>query len=218
MARLMRELGLAGRYRRRRHRTTIPDLGASSRPDLIGRDFTPDADGLDARWCGDITYIAAEEGWLYLATVIDVASRRVVGWATADHLFTDLVAEALRQAWTRRRPTGSVIFHSDKGCQYTSADYSALASRLGVRLSVGRTGQCWDKALAESFFATLKTVSYVVSETLVRHGRSEWAGSSRTDCGRSSGRCCRRRWCVRRAVGRRTPLMRRCLRPSSMYW
>lgn len=156
VARLMRELGLAGRYRRRRQRTTIPDPGAGTRPDLIGRDFTPDAAGLDARWCGDITYIATEEGWLYLATVIDIASRRVVGWATANHLRTDLVADALRQAWARRRPTRSVIFHSDKGCQYTSADYTALAERLGVRLSVGRTGQCWDNALAESFFATLK--------------------------------------------------------------
>ncbi len=103
-ARLMRELGLAGRYRRRRQRTTIPAPGADTRPHLIGRDFTPDAAGLDTRWCGDITYIATEEGWLYLATVIDIASRRVVGRATADHLRTDLVAEALRRAWARRRP------------------------------------------------------------------------------------------------------------------
>ncbi|MBB3730346.1 IS3 family transposase [Nonomuraea dietziae] len=156
VARLMRVLGLAGRYQGRRQQTTIPDPSAGARPDLIVRDFAPDAAGLDTRWCGDITYIATGEGWLYLATVIDIASRRVVGWATADHLRTDLVAEALRQACARRRPTGSVIFHSDRGCQYTSAAYSTLAGRLGVRLSVGRTGQCWDNALAESFFATLK--------------------------------------------------------------
>ncbi|WP_435874925.1 IS3 family transposase [Nonomuraea wenchangensis] len=156
VARLMRALGLAGRYRRRRRQTTIPDPSADTRPDLIVRDFTPYAAAVDTRWCGDITYIPTEEGWLYLATVIDIASRRVVGWATADHLRTDLVAEALRQACARRRPTKPVIFHSDRGCQYTSAAYAALAERLGVRLSVGRTGQCWDNALAESFFATIK--------------------------------------------------------------
>ncbi|MET8986961.1 IS3 family transposase [Nonomuraea wenchangensis] len=156
VARLMRALGLAGRYRRRRQVTTIPDPHASARPDLIERDFTPDAAAVDTRWCGDITYVPTEEGWLYLATVIDIASRRVVGWATADHLRTGLVAEALQQACARRRPTGPVIFHSDRGCQYTSAGYARLAGRLGVRLSVGRTGQCWDNAPAESFFATLK--------------------------------------------------------------
>ncbi|MEW9551172.1 IS3 family transposase [Nonomuraea sp. NPDC050783] len=90
VARLMRALGLAGRYRRRRRQATVVDPNAGSRPDLIGRDFTPDAAAVDTRWCGDITYIPAEEGRLYLATVIDIASRRVVGWATADHLRTDL--------------------------------------------------------------------------------------------------------------------------------
>ncbi|WEH37242.1 IS3 family transposase [Streptomyces sp. AM 4-1-1] len=111
---------------------------------------------LDARWCGHITYIPTEKGWLYLATVIDIASRRVVGWATADHLRTDLVADALTAAWRQRRPTRPVIFHSDRGCQYTSQQFSARAAEFGVRLSVGRTGQCWDNALAESFFSTIK--------------------------------------------------------------
>ncbi|GAB3157593.1 IS3 family transposase [Microbispora hainanensis] len=156
VARLMRALGLQGRYRRRRQATTIPDPAAAKRPDLISRDFQPEPDALDTRWCGDITYIATDEGWLYLATVIDIASRRVVGWATADHLRTELVADALQQAWRNRRPTTSVIFHSDRGCQYTSTAYTRLAERLGVRLSVGRRGQCWDNALAESFFATIK--------------------------------------------------------------
>ncbi|MFB9681984.1 IS3 family transposase [Streptosporangium vulgare] len=156
VARLMRTLGLAGRYRRRRRQTAISDPYASLRPDLIERDFMPDAAAIDTRWCGDITYVPTEEGRLYLATVIDIASRRVVGWATAGHLRTDLVAEALQQACARRRPSGPVIFHSDRGCQYTSAAYAQLAMRPGVRLSVGRTGQCWDNALAESFFATLK--------------------------------------------------------------
>ncbi|MFF4229691.1 IS3 family transposase [Streptomyces sp. NPDC001820] len=89
VARLMRAAGLAGRQRRRRHPTTVPDPRAATRPDLIVRDFRPDPTGLDARWCGDITYIPTGEGWLYLATVIDIASRRVIGWATADHMRTD---------------------------------------------------------------------------------------------------------------------------------
>jgi putative transposase len=144
------------RHRRRRHLTTIPDPRAATRPDLIVRDFQPDPAGLDARWCGDITYVPTEEGWLYLATVIDIASRRVVGWATADHLRTDLVADALMAACRQRRPSRPVIFHSDRGCQYTSEQFAVLADRFGVRLSVGRTGQCWDNALAESFFATIK--------------------------------------------------------------
>lgn len=156
VARLMRQAGLQGRHRRRTHRTTIPDPNAVTRPDLVLRDFQPDPAALDARWCGDITYIATEEGWLYLATVIDIASRRVVGWATADHLRTELVADALQAACRTRRPDGPVIFHSDRGCQYTSREFAELAAEFGVRLSVGRTGQCWDNALAESFFATLK--------------------------------------------------------------
>ncbi|MFI2261749.1 IS3 family transposase [Streptomyces tubercidicus] len=156
VARLMRNAGLQGRHRRRRQLTTIPDPRATSRPDLVVRDFAPDPDGVDTRWCGDITYVATEEGWLYLATVIDIASRRVVGWSTADHLRTELVADALTSACRQRRPTRPVIFHSDRGCQYTSQQFATLATEFGVRLSVGRTGQCWDNALAESFFATIK--------------------------------------------------------------
>ncbi|WP_441247944.1 IS3 family transposase [Kitasatospora sp. McL0602] len=156
IARLMRVAGLKGRCPKRRQVTTVADPGAPSRPDLVRRDFTPNSDATDRRWCGDITYIATGEGWLYLATVIDIASRRVVGWATADHLRTDLVADALRQACHRRRPAPGVVFHSDRGCQYTSRQFADLASEFGIRLSVGRTGQCWDNALAESFFATLK--------------------------------------------------------------
>ncbi|MFE7278770.1 IS3 family transposase [Streptomyces sp. NPDC057623] len=156
IARLMRTAGLEGRHRRRRHLTTIPDPRAATRPDLILRQFDPDPTGVDTRWCGDITYVPTEEGWLYLATVIDIASRRVIGWATADHLRTDLVADALIAACRQRRPTRPVIFHSDRGCQYTSQQFASLATKFGVRLSVGRTGQCWDNALAESFFATIK--------------------------------------------------------------
>lgn len=178
IARLMRAAGLAGRHRRRRHRITIPDPHAATRPDLILRDFRPDPTATDARWCGDITYIPTDEGWLYLATVIDIASRRVVGWATADHLRTELVAEALRSACHRRRPAGSVIFHSDRGCQYTSREFALLAAELDNRLSVGRTGQCWDNALAESFFATLKNELFgdrpCPSRSIARTAVFEW--------------------------------------------
>ncbi|MER6143083.1 DDE-type integrase/transposase/recombinase [Streptomyces sparsogenes] len=93
-----------------------------------------------------------DQDWLYLATVIDIASRRVVGWATADHLRTELVANALRAACHQRRPAGPVVFHSDRDCQCTSHEFALLAHELGIRLSVGRTGQCWDNALAKSFF------------------------------------------------------------------
>ena len=102
------------------------------------------------------TYLPTWEGWLYLATVIDIASRRVVGFALAEHLRTELVADALTNAVAARDPEPGVVFHSDKGCQYVSGDYATLAEELTITLSVGRTGQCWDNALAESFFASLK--------------------------------------------------------------
>jgi transposase InsO family protein len=160
VVRLMQAADRHGRVPRRWKKTTIPDPDASTRPDLVGRDFgiDPDQPGqLDRRWCGDITYIHTWQGWLYLATVIDLASRRVVGWAAADHLRTDLVADALTDATNRRRPAPGVVFHSDRGCQYTSSQFANLARDLGVTLSVGRKGQCWDNAVAESFFATVKT-------------------------------------------------------------
>jgi transposase InsO family protein len=156
VARLMRAQGLRGRAARRWKKTTIPDPAAAARADRIRRDFTADASKLNTRWCGDITYIATWEGWLYLATVIDIASRRVVGYALADHMRTELIADALSNAVAARDPEPGVIFHSDRGCQYTSAAYAALAEENQVTLSVGRTGQCWDNALAESFFSSLK--------------------------------------------------------------
>lgn len=157
IARLMRQARRAGRAPKRWRTTTVADPAAPARPDLITRDFTCHPEDINTRWCGDITYIPTGEGWLYLATVIDIASRRVVGWATADHLRTDLIDTALRTALTQRRPAPGVIFHSDRGCQYTSAQFARTAADAGVRLSVGRTGQCWDNAVAESFFATIKT-------------------------------------------------------------
>lgn len=156
VARLMRVAGLTGRTPKRWKKTTVPDPHAATRADLVGRDFTAHASAINTRWCGDITYVPTWQGWLYLATVIDIASRRVVGFATAEHLRTSLVTDALTNALAARNPDPGLIFHSDRGCQYTSASFAAFAGHSGVRLSVGRTGQCWDNALAESFFASLK--------------------------------------------------------------
>jgi len=157
IARRMRAAGIRGKSPRRWQVTTVADPSAAARPDLIGRDFTVDPARVDTRWCGDITYISTWEGWLYLATVIDLASRRVVGWAVADNLKTDLVDAALTNALTRRRPPSGLVFHADRGWQYTSAQHARLAAAQGVRLSTSRRGQCWDNAVAESFFATIKT-------------------------------------------------------------
>lgn len=156
VARLMRAAGIRGKAPKRWRKTTIPDPAASARADRIRRDFSADASKVNSRWCGDITYIGTWEGWLYLATVIDIASRRVVGYALADHLRTELVSDALSNAVAARNPGPGVIFHADRGCQYTSAAFGALASDCAVTLSHGRTGQCWDNALSESFFASLK--------------------------------------------------------------
>jgi transposase InsO family protein len=156
VARIMRASGLQGKAAKRWKKTTIADPAAAARADKIRRDFTADASKLNTRWCGDITYLATWEGWLYLATVIDIASRRVVGFALADHLRTELIADALTNAVAARDPAPGVIFHSDRGCQYTSAQFAALAGDCQVDLSVGRTGQCWDNALSESFFASIK--------------------------------------------------------------
>lgn len=156
VARLMRAAGIRGKAPKRWRKTTIPDPAASARADRIRRDFSADASKVNSRWCGDITYIGTWEGWLYLATVIGIASRRVVGYALADHLRTELVSDALSNAVAARNPGPGVIFHADRGCQYTSAAFGALASDCAVTLSHGRTGQCWDNALSESFFASLK--------------------------------------------------------------
>jgi putative transposase len=155
VARLMRTAGLEGRCKKRWRTTTIADPAAEQARDLIQRDFSP-CPGTNRRYAGDITYISTWQGWAYLATVIDLASRRVVGWALADHMRTELVEDALSMAFTTRRPAPGVIFHSDRGCQYTSRGFAALARANGVVLSVSRKGECWDNAVAESFFATIK--------------------------------------------------------------
>jgi len=157
IARLMALRGLAGRARRRTKRTTIADPAAKGQTtDLLRRNFAPKAHRVDTLWCGDISYVRTWEGWAYVATVIDLSSRRVVGLAMADHLRASLAAEALAMAVTQRRPAPGLIFHSDRGCQYTSSEFRGLLGRHGLVQSLSRPGQCWDNAVAESFFATLK--------------------------------------------------------------
>jgi transposase InsO family protein len=141
VAKLMRTAGLRGRTPKRWRKTTVPDPAATVPLDLIRRDFAVDAAQINTRWCGDITYINTWQGWLYLATVLDLRSRRVVGYAMADHLRTDLIADALNNAVAGRNPDPGVVFHSDRGCQYTSRQYAILAKDCAVTLSVGRTGQ-----------------------------------------------------------------------------
>ena len=153
VARLMKAAGLHGVSRRKWIRTTVRSAEASAAPDLVDRDFT--APGPDRLWVADITYIATWSGFLYLSVVLDAWSRRVVGWAMATHLRTELVLDALNMAIWRRRPK-EVVHHSDHGTQYTSIAFGKRCRELGVRPSMGSVGDCYDNALAESFFATLE--------------------------------------------------------------
>jgi putative transposase len=154
--RLMADNGIYARDgRRKKVRTTIPDVTAPPLPDLVGRDFSVGAPG--ERTCGDITYIGTEEGWLYLAGVVDLGSRRVVGFAMADHMRSELVEDALEMAAAARGgDVKKMVFHHDRGAQYMGREFRALCARLGVAQSVGRIGSSQDNAVAESFWATLK--------------------------------------------------------------
>ena len=160
VARLMRQAGLVGRPPRRFRRTTVADPKVQVE-DLVQRNFTATAP--DQKWFGDITYIRTWEGWLYLAVILDAYSRKVVGWAMADHLRTELATAALTMALTTRQPPSGLIQHTDRGVQYTSTAYGELLAAHQVRQSVGRPATCWDNSVAESFFATLKT------ELIYRH-------------------------------------------------
>ena len=162
VARLMRQGQLVGIQRRRRTpRTTLADPRATPAPDRLERDFTATAP--NQRWVSDITYVATDKGWLYLAVVLDLFSRKVVGWATADHLRAELVLDALDLALhTRcpRLPTGAPtggVFHSDHGTQYTATAFRQRLEQVGLVASMGTVGDCFDNAAAESFFGTLKT-------------------------------------------------------------
>jgi putative transposase len=153
VARLLQAAGLAGVSRRRPVWTTRRDPAARPAPDLVQRAFA--VDGPNRLWVADITYIPTWAGFLYLAVVLEAWSRRVVGWAMASHLRTELVLDALNMAVTQRRPR-SVIHHSDQGCQYTSLAFGRRCEAAGVRPSMGSVGDAYDNALCESFFATLE--------------------------------------------------------------
>ncbi|CAM5236367.1 hypothetical protein GCM10010329_61550 [Streptomyces spiroverticillatus] len=149
--RLMRLNRIEGRHLRRRKRTTIPVRFAPPAPDLVHRDFT--AGQLDEKWCGDITYVQVGGTWLYLACVLDICSRRVLGYSMASHMRTELVIDALKMAvMTRGGHVGGVIFHADRGSQYTSAAFAQVCDELKIRRSMGRVGSSYDNALAESFW------------------------------------------------------------------
>jgi len=155
--RLMRRHGMAGRHRRRAPRTTIPGQEPFVIPDLVGRRFEPGEP--DKAWCQDITYIPTGEGWLYMASVLDLGSRRLIGYSMADHMRTELVLDALGMAVDARggtRAAAGVIAHADRGSQYTSNDYLDFCLDRQMLPSVGRTGVCWDNAVAESFWESLK--------------------------------------------------------------
>ena len=155
VARVMRSEGIRGYVKRRRVRTTIPEPAGRTFPDLLGRDFTADAP--NRRYVGDITYLPIADGTnLYLATVIDCHSRRLAGWAIADHMRTELVQDALNAAAATRGSLTGSIFHSDHGSVYCSKAYATLCSELGVTQSMGAVGTSADNALAESFNATMK--------------------------------------------------------------
>jgi putative transposase len=160
VARLMHAAGLRGVSRRKGAQTTQRDRDARPAPDLVDRDFSASAP--DQLWVADITYIPTWAGFLYLAVVLDAFSRRVVGWAMAAHLRTQLVLDALDMAISQRRPHG-VVHHSDQGCQYTSLAFGKRCKEAGVRPSMGSVGDCYDNALCESLFATLEC------ELLQRH-------------------------------------------------
>ena len=158
VARLMRQAGLVGRPAPRRGpRTTDSSHGDPVAPNVLDREFAAGAVwGLDRVWVSDLTYVPTETGWLYLAVVLDLASRRVVGWGMSASLDAEVALRALRMAIAARQPAPGLIHHSDRGSQYTGGQYRAALASHGMLASMSRKGDCWDNAVAESFFATLK--------------------------------------------------------------
>jgi len=153
--RAMRALGLFAVSRARHRVTTRANPDHAVEPNRLDRDFT--ATRPNERWVTDITYVWTDEGWAYLAGILDLFSRAVVGWSLSASLSTELPLDALDVALRRRRPDLGLLHHSDRGCQYTSKQYRDALSSAGIAVSMSRRGNCWDNAVAESFFATLKT-------------------------------------------------------------
>jgi transposase InsO family protein len=154
VATLMREAGLSGVPRKRWKATTDSKHGEEISPNLLDRNFTAEAP--NTVWVGDITYIRTTAGWQYLATVIDLYSRMIVGWAMAGHMRSELVEDALKMACGRREVKSGLFFHSDRGSQYASLGFRKLLAKHGIVQSMSRKGNCWDNAVAESFFSTIK--------------------------------------------------------------
>jgi putative transposase len=153
VARIMKEANLRGVCRRKGFRTTVRDDEKRPSPDLVHRDFT--AQRPNQLWVADITYIPTWAGFLFLAVVLDVWSRRIVGWSMATHLRTEIVLDAMQMAIAQRQPS-DVVHHSDQGCQYTSFAFGKRCREAGVRPSMGTVGDCFDNAMCESFFASLE--------------------------------------------------------------
>jgi putative transposase len=154
IARLMREAGLRAKGKRKYKPTTDSEHTLPIAPNLLSRNFRTDRP--DAAWVSDITYVWTREGWMYMAAIVDLYSRKVVGWSLADRMAASLVCEALDAAVQLRRPPPGLIFHSDRGSQYASHVFRRRLARYRMRQSMSRKGNCWDNAVAESFFATLK--------------------------------------------------------------
>ena len=152
--RLMQTEGLRGRIRRRFRRTTDSNHAFPVAPNTLNRQFAVDAP--DRGWAGDITYIRTASGWGYLAVILDLHSRMVVGWSLADHMRTELVEGALNAALGSREPSPALLHHSDRGSQYASSSYRNRLSKHGIEVSMSRRGDCYDNAVVESFFGTLK--------------------------------------------------------------
>ena len=166
VARLMRAHGLKARRVRRYKVTTRRNEQHESAPNLLQQDFTADRPG--KKWCGDITYIWTAAGWLYLAVVMDLYSRRIVGWAMNRRITSQLVQDAFQMAWRACQPPPGLTFHSDRGSQYTSHEFRRLLQRHHVQASMSGTGNCYDNAVVESFFSTLKMELVYDTEYLTR--------------------------------------------------
>lgn len=163
--RLMRDAGLTGKVRRRFKKTTDSKHAEPIAENILNRRF--EAESSDSVWCADITYIPTASGWAYLAAIIDIPTRLVVGWSMASHMRTELVEHALRNALSVRQPAANLIHHSDRGSQYASKSYRDLLEAHGIECSMSRRGNCWDNAVIESFFGTYK-------QELANHHR--WSG------------------------------------------
>jgi len=152
--RLMRENGIRARHKRRFKATTDSKHSLPVAPNLLARDFTPDAP--NRVWTADMTYIWTDEGWLYLAVVLDLFNREVVGWSIKPRMTADIVIDALTMAWFRKKPAPGLIHHSDRGSQYASHAFQARLEEYGMIASMSRKGNCWGNAPTESFFNSLK--------------------------------------------------------------